>query len=51
MVIDGAMNGDVFVAYAEQVVEDDPVLSRHPDLLRAVDRLRESEQADYLEKA
>ena len=38
-------------AAAEQVVEDDPVLSLHPDLLRAVDRLRESEQADYLEKA
>jgi ATP-dependent DNA helicase RecG len=38
-------------AAAEQVVEDDPVLSRHPDLLRAVDRLRETEQADYLEKA
>ena len=38
-------------AAAEQVVEDDPVLSLHPDLLRAIDRLRESEQADYLEKA
>ncbi len=38
-------------AIAEQVVEDDPVLSRHPDLDRAVSRLRESEQADYLEKA
>ncbi|MGN6577657.1 MAG: ATP-dependent DNA helicase RecG [Nocardioides sp.] len=38
-------------AAAEQVVEDDPVLSRHPDLLRALDRLRETEQADYLEKA
>jgi ATP-dependent DNA helicase RecG len=38
-------------AAAEQVVEDDPVLSVHPDLLRALDRLRESEQADYLEKA
>jgi ATP-dependent DNA helicase RecG len=38
-------------AAAEQVVEDDPVLSLHPDLLRALDRLRESEQADYLEKA
>jgi ATP-dependent DNA helicase RecG len=38
-------------AAAEQVVEDDPVLSLHADLLRAVDRLRESEQADYLEKA
>jgi ATP-dependent DNA helicase RecG len=38
-------------AAAEQVVEDDPVLSLHPDLLRALDRLRENEQADYLEKA
>jgi ATP-dependent DNA helicase RecG len=38
-------------AAAEQVVEDDPVLRRHPDLLRALERLRESEQADYLEKA
>ena len=38
-------------AAAEQVVEDDPVLSLHPDLLRALDRLRETEQADYLEKA
>jgi ATP-dependent DNA helicase RecG len=38
-------------AAAEVVVEDDPVLSLHPDLLRAVDRLRETEQADYLEKA
>ena len=36
---------------AEQVVEDDPVLSRHPALMRAVDRLRENEQADFLEKA
>lgn len=38
-------------AAAEQVVEDDPVLSLNPDLLRALDRLRETEQADYLEKA
>ncbi|MGZ5416581.1 MAG: ATP-dependent DNA helicase RecG [Nocardioides sp.] len=38
-------------AAAEQVVEDDPVLSLHPGLLRALDRLRENEQADYLEKA
>jgi ATP-dependent DNA helicase RecG len=38
-------------AAAERVVEDDPVLSLHPDLLRALDRLRENEQADYLEKA
>jgi len=38
-------------AAAEQVVEDDPVLDHHPDLLRALERLRETEQADYLEKA
>ena len=36
---------------AEQVVADDPALTGHPDLRRALDRLRESEQADFLEKA
>jgi ATP-dependent DNA helicase RecG len=36
---------------AERVVADDPALGRHPDLRRALERLRESEQADYLEKA
>ena len=36
---------------AEQVVADDPALSRHRDLLAEVDRLRETEQADFLEKA
>ena len=36
---------------AESVVADDPALGRHPDLMRALERLRESEQADYLEKA
>lgn len=36
---------------AERVVSDDPALERHPDLLRALERLRETEQADFLEKA
>ena len=36
---------------AEGIVADDPALTRHPDLRRALERLRESEQADYLEKA
>lgn len=36
---------------AAALVEDDPTLSLHPDLMRAVDRLHESAQADYLEKA
>jgi ATP-dependent DNA helicase RecG len=36
---------------AGTVVGQDPTLSLHPDLLRAVDRLHESAQADYLEKA
>jgi ATP-dependent DNA helicase RecG len=36
---------------AERVVDDDPTLSRLPDLVRALDRLRETEQADFLEKA
>jgi ATP-dependent DNA helicase RecG len=35
---------------AEQVVADDPALERHPDLRTALEELRESEQADYLEK-
>ncbi len=36
---------------AEKVVADDPTLSRLPDLVRALERLRETEQADFLEKA
>ncbi|MGA9749109.1 MAG: ATP-dependent DNA helicase RecG [Nocardioides sp.] len=36
---------------AERVVSDDPTLSRLPDLVRALERLRETEQADFLEKA
>ena len=36
---------------AAQVVAEDPVLARHPDLQRAVDVLQETEQADYLQKA
>jgi ATP-dependent DNA helicase RecG len=36
---------------AGQVVAEDPVLARHPDLRRAVDVLQETEQADYLQKA
>nr|MBA2465015.1 ATP-dependent DNA helicase RecG [Nocardioidaceae bacterium] len=36
---------------AEEVVAADPVLGLHHDLMRAVDRLHESEQADFLEKA
>ncbi|CAN5196251.1 ATP-dependent DNA helicase RecG [soil metagenome] len=38
-------------AAAGEVVSEDPVLGLHPDLMRAVDRLHESEQAAYLEKA
>jgi ATP-dependent DNA helicase RecG len=38
-------------AVAEKVVADDPTLAGHPHLLAAIDRLRETEQADYLEKA
>ena len=38
-------------AAAVEVVAEDPVLARHPDLLRAVDLLQETEQADYLQKA
>jgi ATP-dependent DNA helicase RecG len=36
---------------ATAVVDADPTLNRHPELVRAVDRLHESAQADYLEKA
>ena len=36
---------------AAEVVAADPVLARHPDLMRAVDVLQETEQADYLQKA
>ena len=36
---------------AAALVADDPDLSGHPDLARAVRRLHEAEQADYLEKA
>ncbi len=36
---------------AEEVVAADPVLGLHADLMRSVDRLHESEQADFLEKA
>jgi len=35
---------------ATEVVADDPTLASHPDLLAAVRRLEESEQADYLER-
>jgi ATP-dependent DNA helicase RecG len=38
-------------AAAEKVVADDPTLEHHPALLAEVERLRETEQADYLEKA
>jgi ATP-dependent DNA helicase RecG len=38
-------------AVAEQVVADDPSLAKHPALLAQIERLRETEQADYLEKA
>jgi len=36
---------------AAEVVAADPVLGLHADLMRSVDRLHESEQADFLEKA
>ena len=36
---------------AAEVVASDPGLARHPALLRAVDVLQETEQADYLQKA
>ena len=38
-------------AAAEKVVADDPTLEHHPALLAEVERLRETAQADYLEKA
>ena len=38
-------------AAAAEVVGSDPGLARHPELLRAVDVLQETEQADYLQKA
>ncbi|QNN52098.1 ATP-dependent DNA helicase RecG [Nocardioides mesophilus] len=38
-------------AAAETLVEADPTLGEQPDLRAAVQRLRETEQADFLEKA
>lgn len=35
---------------AVEVVEADPLLADHPDLRRAVDRIEESQQAEYMER-
>jgi ATP-dependent DNA helicase RecG len=38
-------------AAAGEIVADDPLLDRHPQLASAVKRLVAADQADYLEKS